>query len=186
MNFYIAFKWLYTNPLVFLKSMIFYATRKIIFAGQGKYPKVYGLPHIDNKRCVFFGDHLFLGRNISFYASASSKIIVGHNVHITGDSYFASTAGITIGDNVLIGEFVSIRDSNHVFSDTKKTIANQGLDARPIVIENDVWLGRGVIVGMGVRIGEGAVIGANSFVNKDVPPYSIYGGVPAKHIKNRD
>ena len=55
----------------------------------------------------------------------------------------------------------------------------------PISIGNDVWIGANCTIGMGVSIGEGAIIASNSFVNKDVPPFSIFGGVPAISIGSR-
>ena len=55
-----------------------------------------------------------------------------------------------------------------------------------VVIENDVWIGSGAIILQGVHIGNGAIIAAGAVVNKDVPPYTIWGGVPAKQIKTRD
>ena len=55
----------------------------------------------------------------------------------------------------------------------------------PIIIEDDVWIGTGAIILKGVRIGEGAIIASGALVNKDVPGYSIVGGVPAKVLKMR-
>jgi acetyltransferase-like isoleucine patch superfamily enzyme len=56
----------------------------------------------------------------------------------------------------------------------------------PIVVGNDVWLGTGVVVTKGVTIGNGAIVAAGSVVTKDIPPNTIFGGVPAKFIKNRE
>jgi acetyltransferase-like isoleucine patch superfamily enzyme len=55
----------------------------------------------------------------------------------------------------------------------------------PVIIENDVWIASNCTIGKGVRIGKGSIIAANSFVNKDVPSYSIVGGVPARFIRSR-
>ena len=64
-------------------------------------------------------------------------------------------------------------------------LGSEGLSRGDIVVEDDVWIGHGVTVLSGVRIGQGAVIGAESLVTKDVPPYTIVGGVPAKEIRKR-
>ena len=77
-----------------------------------------------------------------------------------------------------------------VNNDTFKTYLNQKIKGYPhsngdIIIGNDVWIGQGVTIMSGVTIGDGAVIAANTTVIKDVPPYSITGGHPSKHIKYR-
>lgn len=74
---------------------------------------------------------------------------------------------------------------NHFFL-SKKFLLEDRYDQFAIVtIGNDVWIGANVTIVNGVTIGDGAVIGANSIVTKDIPPYSIYGGVPAKCIRMR-
>jgi acetyltransferase-like isoleucine patch superfamily enzyme len=81
-------------------------------------------------------------------------------------SFFAKPSSAEIGDNVFLGE------------------GFQGINL-PVVIEQDVWIGAAVIILKGVTIGEGAVIGAGSLVTKDIPPYTIAVGTPAKSIKKR-
>ncbi|QQY83987.1 acyltransferase [Tamlana sp. s12] len=92
---------------------------------------------------------------------------------------------IEIGKGTSIGEYTSIRDYNHKFDNPSTPIKNQDYFGSKIVIEEDCWIGRGCIILPGVTIGKGAVVGANSLVNKDVSPYTIVGGIPAKFIKNR-
>jgi acetyltransferase-like isoleucine patch superfamily enzyme len=75
--------------------------------------------------------------------------------------------------------------ANHVFSDPDRPIHSQGLDHAPITIEDDVWIGGRVNVVAGVTVGRGSVIGAGAVVTKDVPPYSVAVGVPARVIKSR-
>ena len=93
---------------------------------------------------------------------------------------------IQIGDNCLISQFCSIIASNH---GVKKSslIKLQDVDSTKngVKIGDDVWLGAGTVVLPGIRIGNGSVIAANSVVNKNVPPYEIWGGIPAKKIKDR-
>lgn len=93
---------------------------------------------------------------------------------------------IIIGDNVRIAPYVVMVAANHVFSNPNELICNQGLDRKSIVVEDDVWIASRVNIMAGVTIGRGSVIAAGAVVTKDVPPYSVVGGVPAKIIKRRN
>lgn len=92
---------------------------------------------------------------------------------------------LSIGDYSLIGPYVQITDNNHT---TKRAnlIKYQRSTIKPIVIGQDCWIGSGARILAGVTIGNGAVVGANAVVTKDVPPFAIVGGVPAKVIKYRE
>ncbi|MBP7556167.1 MAG: acyltransferase [Chitinophagaceae bacterium] len=96
---------------------------------------------------------------------------------------FASEA-IVIGDDCLIAPFVYIVDSNHGIDRSLK-INQQPNETAPVKIGNDVWIASNVTILKGVTIGDGAVIAANSVVNKNVLPYEIVGGSPAKKIGER-
>ncbi len=114
----------------------------------------------------------------------------GH-IHMGSRSYcgegcvFGCNASITIGCNVMIASLVSLRDTDHVFDSLDKPMIDQGIRSAPIVIEDDVWLGHGVVVLKGVTIGTGSVIAAGAVVTGNVPPYAIYGGIPARQIGTR-
>ncbi len=92
---------------------------------------------------------------------------------------------IVIGNDCLFADSVHLYDHDHNFSDTDIPIAKQGYTSASILIGNNVWLGAKVTVLKGVKIAEGVIVGANSVVTKDLPPFSICGGVPAKVIKFR-
>jgi maltose O-acetyltransferase len=93
---------------------------------------------------------------------------------------------VCIGDDVMMGVDVMIITRNHEFEDVNRPMRLQGFkDYVPVTIEDDVWIGARVIILQGVRIGKGAIIGAGAVVTKDVAPYSIVGGVPARFIKSR-
>lgn len=93
---------------------------------------------------------------------------------------------VTIGSDVMMGPEVVIYTSGHEYSRTDIPIRKQGgTDVKPVVIGNDVWIGRRTIIMPGVTIGNGCVIGAAAVVTKDVSDYSVVGGVPAKIIKVR-
>lgn len=92
--------------------------------------------------------------------------------------------GVTIGDRVYTSPFTQLIAVNHVFDDPRKPFVDQGITAEGIVIDDDVWLGAGAVITDGVRVGKGAVVAAGAVVTKDVPPYTVVGGVPAKPIKD--
>ena len=93
---------------------------------------------------------------------------------------------IIIGDYVMMGPECVIYTQNHEFSRTDIPIMKQGsMPAENVVIGNDVWIGRRVTILPGVHIGDGCIIAAGAVVTKDVPPYTISGGVPAHVIKSR-
>lgn len=92
---------------------------------------------------------------------------------------------IEIGNDVMIAENVTIRDTDHAFTDITFPMRMQGITTAPIKIGNDVWIGYGAVITKGVEIGDGCVIGANAVVTRSIPPYSVAVGVPAKVIKSR-
>jgi acetyltransferase-like isoleucine patch superfamily enzyme len=114
------------------------------------------------------------------------NISVGDNVFINHDCIIDATyAPVSIGNDVLIAYHVSLITSGHHFADTAQLIRTQGSSGQPIKIEDDVWIGAHVIILAGVTIGRGSVVAAGSVVTKDIEPYSVVGGVPAKLIKKR-
>ena len=94
-------------------------------------------------------------------------------------------AGISIGKNVMIAPNVVIIAFSHGIEKNGIPMSRQENIEDEVFIEDDVWISANCTIGKGVRISKGAVVAANSFVNKDVPPYAIVGGVPAKFIKER-
>lgn len=111
-------------------------------------------------------------------------ISVGKRTTIGYHNFIFASESIQIGDDCLIAPFVYLVDSNHEFKKDKK-INQQPNETAPIKICNDVWIASNVTILKGVTIGEGAIVAANSVVNKDVPPYTIFGGSPAKQIGER-
>lgn len=105
---------------------------------------------------------------------------IAQNSSISGGN-----VGVFIGKNVMIAPNVSIVAFNHGFADLEIPMVQQINIEGKIIIEDDVWIASNCTVGKGVRIGKGSIIGANSFVNKDIPQFSIAGGVPVRIIKSR-
>ncbi len=116
----------------------------------------------------------------------NAGIKIGKNSLIGEYCVIRGQGGVEIGDRVYTSPFTQIIAVNHVFDDRKRPFTEQGITARGIVIESDVWLGAGAIITDGVRVGKGAVVAAGAVVTKDVAPYTVVGGVPAKIIKEID
>ena len=134
---------------------------------------------------VFLGDKVMLKEGVKIcptHPEATIKIgdwtTIGYNVTIF------SKSDISIGNDCLIAPFCYFVDSDHGI-ELGSLIREQSMVSAPIVIGNDVWLGTGAVVMQGVNIGDGAVVAAGSLVTKDIPPNTIYGGVPAKFIQKR-
>lgn len=138
------------------------------------------------------GKNFHAGRHVILWAKHQLKI--GNNFYIGRYSYIESDA--VIGDNVIIANYVCLAgryDHNYQQTGVPVRLASQimdkdynwkGLDIK-IVIEDDVWIGVGSIILSGVVVGRGSIIAAGSVVTKNVEPFSIYGGNPAKKIGNR-
>lgn len=138
------------------------------------------------------GKNIHVGRGVFLWAKNS--ITIGNNFYIGRHSFIETDA--IIADNVILANFVALigrHDHNHMQVGVPTRLASQirdkdynwkGLDQK-IVIEDDVWIGVGSIILSGVTIGIGSIIAAGSVVTKDVEPYSIYGGNPAKKIRDR-
>jgi len=94
-------------------------------------------------------------------------------------------AGISIGNDVLCGQMVSIHAGNHVFSDPERLIREQGTTHKGVVIEDDCWISAKVTILDGVTIGRGSIIGAGAVVTRSLPPLSIAVGNPARILRMR-
>jgi len=117
------------------------------------------------------------------YISKPGKVKIGRHCQINEDVFIQ---GAEIGDYVMIAPRVAILCNMHKFERTDLPMALQGkVLNNKVIIEDDVWLGRNVVVMPGVRIGKGSIIASGAVVTKDVEPYSVMGGVPARLIKKR-
>ena len=117
------------------------------------------------------------------YIGNGQNVKIGKHCHINENCFLQ---GVTIGDYVLIAPNVAFINSGHEYCDRAIPIIMQGdtLQKNPIVKSN-VWIGRNVVVMPNITIDEGSVVGAGAVVTKDVKPFTVVGGVPAKFIKER-
>lgn len=140
-----------------------------------------GKPKIKNKGEIILGNKVRIWSNFNktqIFVHKGAKLTVGDNSRING-VHIAAKEEVSIGKNVRIAPYVLILDSdfhsaNDHFSDGK---------SGSVVIGDDVWIATKATILKGVTIGEGSVVAAGAVVTKDVPPYTVVGGVPAKVIK---
>ena len=148
-----------------------------------------GLPFTNENLTIRVGD------NVRIYGSAGFNgykvfekplLEIGDDTFIGPDVRIGVGKEIRIGSHCLIAARVFIADHDGHSLDWKERRANRALDKediRPVIIQDDAWLGEGVFVCKGVTIGRGAVVAARSVVTKDVPPFAVVAGNPAKAIK---
>ena len=112
-------------------------------------------------------------------------ITVGDGCSFAGDVTISAVASVMLGRDVLVARGVHIGDHDHAFTDPGRPARRQGIaNAAPVMIGDGAWLGHNVTVTAGVSIGRGAVIAAGAVVTRDVPPYSLAVGIPARVVRS--
>ncbi len=114
------------------------------------------------------------------------KVEIGHHVLLNSGTKIGGQNGVIIGNHVLLSYNVNIVSEDHAYDNPLLPTKSQGYKKTgPIIIEDDVWIGANAVIMPNINIGRGAIVGANAVVTKNVEPYTIIGGVPAKLIKFR-
>jgi len=143
---------------------------------------------VKNPRAVAIGSRVTICDGFVFADLAPSrgklpKIKIGSGVTILFRFQCNAAESVMIGDNVLIASNVLITDSDHIVEPGIPVTRNPSFVTRPVVVEQDCWIGQNVVIVKGVRVGHHSVIGANSVVTRDIPPYSVAVGNPARVVK---
>lgn len=134
-----------------------------------------------------FGDQLYLTTWESGAIKEGGQLNIGNNCCFGAYNHISAAREITIGDHCLTGKWVTITDNSH--GETDADTLQRPPSQRPITskgavhIGNNVWIGDKATILPGVTIGDGAVIAANTVVTKDIAPYSVVGGIPARELK---
>jgi len=129
-------------------------------------------------------DEIGLNVNIEKGALFSTRVRIGNNLGIGVNADIKGK--VIIGSDVMMGPDCLIHTQNHAFGSLDLPMNQQGHQEEVVVIEDDVWIGSRVIILPGVNIGKGSIIGAGAVVTKNIEPYSIVGGNPAKLIRIRE
>ena len=132
------------------------------------------------KKC---GDNVSIHTNVIILSIKDLEL--GNNVSIHPFSYIDATGKITIGNDVSIAHASTIMSTEHNYSDKRIPIKDQGVKNIATVVHDNVWIASGVRVLAGSIINSGTIIAAGAIVKNELKGNSIYGGIPAKHLKDR-
>jgi len=154
---------------------------------------IFNLPRY--RSCVFLKTLLLkmmgakVGKQVTIYPSVwiapGRNLVIGDQVDLAMGVLITTSGGVEIGDRTLIGYRTQIISANHVIPDGNSRIFDSGHERKKVVVENDVWIGANCLIMPGIRIGEGAIVAGGSVVTKDVAPFTIVAGAPAKLIRRR-
>lgn len=141
------------------------------------------------RKPIQFGNNVRIGAFSRIITSTSfnnigAEIKIGHNVGIGEFSYLGGGGGLKIGNDCIIGQYLSCHPENHSFADTDQLIRLQGVSRKGIKVGNNCWIGAKVTILDGVTIGDNCVIAAGAVVTKSMPANTVIGGIPAKAIKS--
>lgn len=170
----------------------------------GRQVRFFNLPQVTWGNFLKLGDHVYIsalgkhgisfGNNVGI--GAHSRIVlstslnqlgefikIGNNVGIGEFAYLGGAGGLEIGDDCIVGQYLSCHPENHRYDNPHELYRLQGVDRKGIRIGRNCWIGSKVTILDGVTIGDNCVIAAGSVVTKSIPANSVIGGVPARIIK---
>lgn len=157
--------------------------RAVDEVGQGV--RTLGRPRIENFGRMVIGDGTLLRSvnvPVELATGDGAELVIGRDVRLNYGVSIGVMRQVQLGDRVRVGPYAMIIDSEfHDLYDREKRAT-----PRPVVIEDDVWIGAKASVLPGVHIGRGSVVGTAAVVTSDVPPFTVVAGVPAREVKRLD
>lgn len=153
-----------------------------LYQHRGKHSVIHRSVRMDTPpyRKFHLGDYSVVESNACIN-NAVGDVMIGDHTRI--GLHNTIIGPVTIGSHVNLAQGITVTALNHNFADTEKRIDEQGVSTKPVVIEDDIWIGANAVILPGVSIGRHSVVAAGSVVTKDVPPHSLVAGVPAKIIR---
>jgi acetyltransferase-like isoleucine patch superfamily enzyme len=137
---------------------------------------------------IILGDCVKIGafsnlNSTSHFSKYGKGLKMGNNSAIGDYTHFGAAGGIEIGNDVIMGSYISFHSENHNYEDTTQLIREQGVTSKGIKLGNNIWVGAKVTFLDGCEVGNNSVVAAGSVVNGIFPKNVLIGGVPAKIIK---
>lgn len=153
-----------------------------LYQHRGRHSVVHGSARMDTPpyRKFSLGDYSVI-ESFACINNAVGDVMIGDHTRI--GLHNTIIGPVTIGNHVNLAQGITVTALNHNFDDPQKRIDEQGVSTKPVVIEDDIWIGANAVILPGVTIGHHTVVAAGAVVTKDVPPHSLVAGVPAKIIK---
>lgn len=153
-----------------------------LYQHRGRHSVVHGSARMDTPpyRKFSLGDYSVV-ESFACINNAVGDVMIGDYTRI--GLHNTIIGPVTIGNHVNLAQGITVTALNHNFDDPQKRIDEQGVSTKPVVIEDDIWIGANAVILPGVTIGHHTVVAAGAVVTKDVPPHSLVAGVPAKIIK---
>ena len=139
---------------------------------------------------VVLGERIVLGRGTRIECSGSLSrvgkgIRIGDRTTFGNDCFFGAAGGITIGEDVIGGQYTRFHAENHNYNKLNALIREQGVTQQGIKVGNNCWIGSGAVFLDGAELGDGCVVAANAVVTGTFPENTVIGGIPAKELKKR-
>lgn len=134
---------------------------------------------------IILGNNIYIGHLTILKGYHTNLLEIKDNTWIGQGCFFHSAGGLTIGEAVGIGPFVKILTSQHQEYDLTLPVLYHNIESKPVIVEDGANIGISAVILPGIKIGEGAIVGASSVVTKDVEPYSVVAGNPAKLLRKR-
>jgi maltose O-acetyltransferase len=154
------------------------------FTSHGPRGAIFGAVRFLVDGTAIVGEHFVVegyDAKVSIKVAEAASLLIGDDVFLNGGVSIEAWREVRIGSNVLMAPYASIIDD-----DRHEMEPGTRRDKGPVIVGDNVWLGRNVAVLPGVRIGDGSVIGANSVVSRDIPAGCFAAGAPARVIRNLD
>lgn len=179
-----------SKGLLFIGKSVIIRNPQLIQAGKNLTLKDYVFVQALSQEGIQFGDNVMVGRYTTIECTGVIRELgvglkVGNNSNFGDYNFIGVRGAVTIGNDVLFGPRVSIHSENHNSGQTDVPIRRQGETRAGVIIEDDCWIGSGAIIVDGVIIHRGSIVAAGAVVTKDVPPFSVVAGVPARIVRQR-